>query len=778
MNNCALVIGFLLHAGLASAQQTNLLANPGFETGNTAGWSAFGSPTLTAEGAQVHTGSFACAVTGRTGTFMGISQSLVGLAQSGQIQSGQVYNVSAWVMLDGGTNQTMQLTMQKTDGSGTGYTQIASGTVASSGWTQLSGTYTYNPSGSVSALNFYAEVPSSSTNSYFIYDVHFDGTVISNQPPIDGSSSVDWNNVHQRIDGFGASSAWNSTWTTAEADLLFSTNNNINYQGATFNGVGLSLLRNRIAPATTTSASGTPTTVETSIMQLAQARGARIWSAPWTPAPGFKDSGVVNGGNYLGSGANPTNLAYASQLANYVASMKNTYGINLYALSIQNEPDGNHPDPNGYDSCVWTPQKIHDFTTNLFTALSNAGFSSTKIMLPESQNWTDPQGLAATAMGDPAVAPAVGIIANHDYVGDNSVGDHSTPAAIPSYGRALWETEVALLSGSDSSIANGVYYAQRIHLFMTQAQANAYHYWWLVGSGQGNEGLLDTSAAVTKRLFTFGQYSRFVRPNFYRIDATSSQPSALISAYKDSSSTAFAIVAVNTSATTPVNQTINLTGFTAGSVTPWITSSTLSLAQQTAVNVTNFSFSYTLPPMSVVTFVGKAANSPPTLASVPDLTINAGATLVTTNSAFDPDAPSQTLTFSLMGAPANAGLSTNNGTNAVFTWRPMVSQANTTNTITIKVTDNGSPPLSASQSFTITVNPLAPPTVSSIAASAGQISLVVDGPTGPDYSLLASTNLTDWQAISTTNSPTLPITLIDTNYNLYPVRYYRIQLGP
>jgi len=40
--------------------RTNLLANPGFETGNTAGWSAFGSPTLTAEGAQVHTGSFAC----------------------------------------------------------------------------------------------------------------------------------------------------------------------------------------------------------------------------------------------------------------------------------------------------------------------------------------------------------------------------------------------------------------------------------------------------------------------------------------------------------------------------------------------------------------------------------------------------------------------------------------------------------------------------------------------------------------------------------------------
>ena len=72
----------------------------------------------------------------------------------------------------------------------------------------------------------------------------------------------------------------------------------------------------------------TPTTVETSIMQMAQARGARVWSAPWTPAAGFKSvndiydsdmatAGGINGGSFLGGDA--TNQAYASQLANYVA---------------------------------------------------------------------------------------------------------------------------------------------------------------------------------------------------------------------------------------------------------------------------------------------------------------------------------------------------------------------------------------------------------------------------------------------------------------------------
>ncbi len=774
----ALVIGLVLQVGMADAQ--NLVTNPGFETGNTTGWFAFGSPTLVAETSQVHSGIYAAQVSNRTGTYMGIAQSFLGA-----LQSGQTYNVSAWVRLAGSGSQTMQLTMQKIDGSGTSYAPINSGSVSSTGWTQLSGQYTYNPSGTVSTLTLYAEMPSSSNVSYYIDDASLTNAnpvVIVTNPPISGTSTVDWNNVHQRIDGFGASSAWNSSWTTAEADLLFSTNNNISYQSGTYNGVGLSLLRNRIAAAGTTSANDTPTTVETSIMQLAQARGATIWSTPWTPAPGFKDSDVIDGGNYLGIGANPTNLAYASQLANYVYTMEHSpYNVNIYAISVQNEPDGNHPDPGGYDSCVWTPQEIHDFTTNLYNALVAKGVSSTKIMLPESQNWTDPQNLGATAMGDPSVAADVGIVANHDYVSDNGVGDQSTPAAIPAYGKALWETEVALLSGSDSSIGNGVYYAQRIYLYMTQAQANAYHYWWLVsggGAANGNEGLLDASAAVTKRLFTFGQYSRFVRPNNYRINATSSLPSALISAYKDTNSQLFAIVVVNTNLATDVIQTINLTNFTATTVTPWITSASLSLAPQTPVTLTNASFTYDVPAMSVVTFAGQGVvgqvNTPPTIGAVPNQTVNVGVTLLVTNTASDSDVPAQTLTFSAANAfPANAVVNSN----GLFSWRPLVSQANTTNVIQIQVTDSGAPPLSATNNFNVIVNAVTNPVVGPVNYSAGHVSLTVNGPLGPDYTLWTSTNLVNWQSLFITNSPPIPFTVTDTN-STDPERFYRFQIGP
>ncbi len=599
----------------------------------------------------------------------------------------------------------------------------------------------------------------SGTSTLWVDNIEFTGA-----SPVTTNCVVDWNDVHQHIDGFGAASSWNSMWSTAQADIFFSTNNSIVYTDnlgtrTTNNGIGLSLLRTRIAPG--------GTTIENSIMQLARDRGAKVWSAPWSPAAQFKDNGNTTNGGFLGTPANYQ--AYANQQAAYVANMQSLYNVNLYAISIQNEPDAV---VNSYESCNWTPQQIHDFVPYLYNALVAANVSSTKIMLPESENWQDPSNLTVTAMSDPSVAADVGIVADHNYDGA------SGPPTLTknTYGKALWETEVSLLSGSDSSIANGVYYAQRIHLFMTVAEVNAWHYWWLISGSVGNEGLMDNNSAITKRLFTVGNFSRFVRPGYYRIGVSNNALTS-VSAYKDPVAGGFAVVAVNSSSAT--TQIFNLTNFPGvATVTPWITSATLSLASQPPVAVSNSTFTYNLPALSVVTFVGVASNSPPTLTSVPDQTINAGATLVTTNSAYDPGVPPQSLTFSLVGAPANASLSTNNGTNAVFTWRPLVSQANTTNTVTIKVTDNGSPPLSASQSFTITVNPLGQPTVSSIAASAGEISLVVDGPTGPDYSLLASTNLIDWQTIFTTNSPTLPITLVDTNFNTYPVRYYRVQIGP
>lgn len=395
---------------------------------------------------------------------------------------------------------------------------------------------------------------------------------------------VNWNEVRQRIDGFGASSAWDSSWTTTQADMFFSTNT----------GIGLSFLRTRIAPG--------GGTVENNIMQMAQARGARVWSTPWSPAASFKSNTNVNGGNFLSA----SNQAYASQLAAYVVNMRNTYGVNLYAISVQNEPSVSA----SYESCLWSAQQIHDFVPYLHGALAASNVASTKIILAEDENWQT--NLYLAAMSDPSVATNAGIIACHNYDGSPPGG---IPAALPKFANpnaALWETEVSTFDAFDGSITNALYWAGRIHLFMTAAQANAFHYWWLVPANPDNEGLTDEAGNPAKRMYVLGNYSRFVRPGYCRM-GVSNNAFTSISAYKDTNSGNFAIVAINSGFTT-VTQLFNLANFTAVSVTPWITSGALSLSNQPAVAVSNSSFICPLPALSVVTFVGQAAAAPTNLA--------------------------------------------------------------------------------------------------------------------------------------------------------------------
>ena len=60
----------------------------------------------------------------------------------------------------------------------------------------------------------------------------------------------------------------------------------------------------------------------------------------------------------------------------------------------------------------------------------------------------------------------------------------------------------------------------------------------------------------------------------------------------------------------------------------------------------------------------------------------------------------------------------------------------------------------------------------------GQLGFWINGDAGPDYTILASTNLTSWSPIFTITSPSLPYFWVDTNSVAYPIRYYRTVLGP
>ena len=168
-----------------------------------------------------------------------------------------------------------------------------------------------------------------------------------------------------------------------------------------------------------------------------------------------------------------------------------------------------------------------------------------------------------------------------------------------------------------------------------------------------------------------------------------------------------------------------------------------------------------------------AGFNPPTLAPIPNQTVNVGVSLSLTNVATDPDSPPQTLSFSLLTGPTNAAVDSATG---VFTWRPLVSQANTVNPIAVVVTDNSPQNLSATNNFTITVNVLNQPSVTSVSSAAGQITMTFSADVGPDYAIQTSTNLTDWQTLFITNSPPSPFSYTDSSVE--PMRFYRLKAGP
>jgi hypothetical protein len=105
-------------------------------------------------------------------------------------------------------------------------------------------------------------------------------------------------------------------------------------------------------------------------------------------------------------------------------------------------------------------------------------------------------------------------------------------------------------------------------------------------------------------------------------------------------------------------------------------------------------------------------NTAPILPAQTNRTIAEAATLIVTNTATDNDVPTNALTYSLLSPPSGATINSN----GVITWTPTEAQGPSTTTITTRVVDNGSPPLSATNSFVVVVTEVnSAPTLPNIA---------------------------------------------------------------
>jgi glucuronoarabinoxylan endo-1,4-beta-xylanase len=408
-------------------------------------------------------------------------------------------------------------------------------------------------------------------------------------------ATIQWTNTRQTIDGFGGSAAdFLTSLTPAQTDFYF-----------TPAGIGLSILRIQIIPDRATcnaefhngacsDSNGQILNGELSTAKMAVTRGAIVMATPWSPPAAYKtNNSFKNGGSLLRSHYSD----WANDISAFVAMMLNK-GVPIYAVSVQNEPN-NRQD---WGSCIYTAQEIHDFVPYLAASLRVAGAGSTKIMIAEESTWSD--DLASAALADPTVAAQVGIFAAHGY--------QSRIRPLRVQAPRVWETEVSSQSDIyDGSIADGIDWALKIHGYMKDAEVNAWLWWFLTdmpsqGEGADNAALTDIQGNIPKRAYVTGQWSKFVRPGWSRVEVSYRGPLA-ITAFKDPEGRSFAIVVVNPLAW-PLNGRFAFDGAAAQQVTPWVTSRQWSLAAQPSVQANAGGFSYELPARSVTTFVGTAAS--------------------------------------------------------------------------------------------------------------------------------------------------------------------------
>lgn len=136
----------------------------------------------------------------------------------------------------------------------------------------------------------------------------------------------------------------------------------------------------------------------------------------------------------------------------------------------------------------------------------------------------------------------------------------------------------------------------------------------------------------------------------------------------------------------------------------------------------------------------------------------------------------QVVTTNTLPAGASFGIITNTGSAVVsgtFADRPQGSAFVAANTNWFRISYTGG---SGNDVFLTRIATPAAPTFATVLTN-GLPRLTMAGTTNVNYQVLASTNLSNWNAILTTNPTALPFVWTDTAATNYPARFYRVSIG-
>ncbi|MCC6167489.1 MAG: hypothetical protein IT329_09710 [Caldilineaceae bacterium] len=290
------------------------------------------------------------------------------------------------------------------------------------------------------------------------------------------------------------------------------------------------------------------------------------WASPW-----LKELRTANYPRYLAE--------VAEQVTAGAVYWRDTYGIVPRYLMLFNEPLSGNGELDG-----GTTQEVVDIIKAAGSRLRAAGFGEMTFVAPNEE--TERQTLETTRaiLADAEARPYVGVIGYHTYPYGSTYADINRILATSGSGRPdaqalavrdelaalaqqaglpLWMTEVS--HGAVDPLSFDALRGRAIHIHDELVYAGASGYFGMfsmwdrasqrehfgnddLGQIEGHIALIDNASstvAITGMGYAIGHYARWIGAGAVRVEATSSDPLLLVTAFHDKQAGRVALVLIN-----------------------------------------------------------------------------------------------------------------------------------------------------------------------------------------------------------------------------------------
>lgn len=270
----------------------------------------------------------------------------------------------------------------------------------------------------------------------------------------------------------------------------------------------------------------------------AQSLGATIFACPWNYPDNLCKLAKGNDGKEYKKADNAHFNDYAELLVRYINHMTSK-GVNLYAVSIQNEPD--------MDFTYWTPAQVAEFVRDYGQTIKSTGV---KLMAPEACGMSEEYTNAI--INNAKAYENTDILAGHLYQGFTDLtsgyvkGRHDYIAGLfektlKRNGKSWWMTEHLFNDDNKGTTDhyewqhNLNHLGKEIHMCM-EADCSAYVYWY----ARRNYGLISDNQAkpyynegeVTKNGYIMSHYAKYATGRI-RVNASADDDNICVTSYID-----------------------------------------------------------------------------------------------------------------------------------------------------------------------------------------------------------------------------------------------------